>query len=234
VGAHEWRKKGVEVPALGAAATTASIRITACFRRCAASMCSWWRRRRCHSSTLAFDIGVGTGVLSAVLAHRGVQRVVATDQDPRALACARDNLQRLGLQAQVEVVQADLFPDWALRQAPLIVCNPPWVPARASSPGRARGVRRGQPHAARLSGRAGSAPGAAGEGWLMLSDLAEHLGLRPREQLLGWMPRPASRCWAGGRAPAPPQGRPMPATRCTRPVRRKSPRCGAWGHRQQS
>jgi methylase of polypeptide subunit release factors len=85
---------------------------------------------------------VGTGVLSAVLAHRGVQRVVATDQDPRALACARDNLQRLGLQERVEVVQADLFPTLALYgQAPLIVCNPPWVPARASTPGRARGVR---------------------------------------------------------------------------------------------
>ncbi|MBY0412439.1 MAG: methyltransferase, partial [Burkholderiaceae bacterium] len=26
-----------------------------------------------------------------------------------------------------------------------------------------------------------------GEGWLILSDLAEHLGLRPREQLLGWI-----------------------------------------------
>jgi hypothetical protein len=25
-----------------------------------------------------------------------------------------------------------------------------------------------------------------GEGWLVLSDLAEHLGLRSREQLLGW------------------------------------------------
>jgi prophage antirepressor-like protein len=26
-----------------------------------------------------------------------------------------------------------------------------------------------------------------GEGWLLLSDLAEHLGLRTREQLLGWI-----------------------------------------------
>jgi len=26
-----------------------------------------------------------------------------------------------------------------------------------------------------------------GEGWLILSDLAEHLGLRPRAQLLGWI-----------------------------------------------
>jgi hypothetical protein len=27
----------------------------------------------------------------------------------------------------------------------------------------------------------------AGEGWLILSDLAEHLGLRPRAQLLAWI-----------------------------------------------
>ena len=26
-----------------------------------------------------------------------------------------------------------------------------------------------------------------GEGWLVLSDLAEHLGLRSREDLLGWI-----------------------------------------------
>lgn len=37
-----------------------------------------------------------------------------------------------------------------------------------------------------LSGLAAHlAPG--GEGWLVLSDLAEHLGLRPREELLGWI-----------------------------------------------
>ncbi|MCX4699947.1 methyltransferase [Streptomyces sp. NBC_01373] len=45
----------------------------------------------------AFDLGTGTGVLAAVLARRGVGRLVATDISPRALVCARDNLGRLGL-----------------------------------------------------------------------------------------------------------------------------------------
>jgi methylase of polypeptide subunit release factors len=127
------------------------------------------------STALAFDIGTGTGVLAAILARRSVARVVATDMDPRALACARDNAQRLGLQGKVEVIEADLFPQG---RAPLVVCNPPWLPGRASAPlERAiydedsrmlRGFLQGLP----------SHLDPGGEGWLILSDLAELLGLR--------------------------------------------------------
>jgi methylase of polypeptide subunit release factors len=133
------------------------------------------------STELAFDIGTGTGVIAAFLAQRGVQRIVATDQDPRALSCARDNLTRLELNEKVEVVEADLFP---AGKAPLIVCNPPWIPARPSSP-----VEHAiyDPDSRMLRGFLGGlaahlTPG--GEGWLILSDIAEHLGLRTREELL--------------------------------------------------
>src|SRR6202044_2598039 len=132
-------------------------------------------------SGLAFDIGTGTGVLAAVLARRGFRRVVATDQDPRALACARENLERLGLSGQVEVVQADLFPEG---RAALVVCNPPWIPARPSSP-LERGIF--DPESRMLHGflRALAAHlEPQGQGWLILSDLAEHLGLRSRDALL--------------------------------------------------
>jgi methylase of polypeptide subunit release factors len=132
------------------------------------------------STELAFDIGTGTGVVAAVLARRGVRHVIATDVDPRALACARDNIERLGLSACVELVQADLFPPG---RAPLVVCNPPWLPARPSSPlehaiyDEDSRMLRGF-----LNGLAQHlAPG--GEGWLILSDLAEHLDLRTREAL---------------------------------------------------
>jgi methylase of polypeptide subunit release factors len=79
---------------------------------------------------------------------------------------------------------ADLFPEG---RAPLVVCNPPWVPARPSSPIEYAVY---DPDSRMLRGflnglSAHSAPG--GEGWLILSDLAEHLGLRPREQLLEWI-----------------------------------------------
>lgn len=184
VGAHEWRKKGVEVPALGAAPNNRIHPYYGVFSPVRGEYVDLVAAKPLPASTLAFDIGTGTGVLSAVLARRGVQRVVATELDPRALACARENLQRLGVAAKVEVVQADLFPDG---RAPLVVCNPPWVPARASSPieravyDEGSAMLRGF-----LSGLAAHLePG--GEGWLILSDLAEHLGLRPRAQLLEWI-----------------------------------------------
>ena len=184
VGAHEWRKKGVEIPALGAPPGNRIHPHYGVFSPVRGEYVDLVAQAPLPSKTLAFDVGVGTGVLSAVLARRGVQRVVATDQDPRALACARENLQRLGLTSRVELQQQDLFPEG---KAPLVVCNPPWLPARASSPveravydegsGMLRGFLAGL--AAHLE------PG--GEGWLILSDLAEHLQLRTREELLEWI-----------------------------------------------
>jgi methylase of polypeptide subunit release factors len=70
-------------------------------------------------------------VLATVLAHRGVARVVATDADPRAVACAAENLERLGFGARTEVVLTDLFPPG---RAPLVVANPPWLPGRPRTP----------------------------------------------------------------------------------------------------
>lgn len=135
-------------------------------------------------NTLAFDIGVGTGVLSAVLARRGVRRIVATDLDPRALACAAENLARLGCADRVELLAADLFPPG---RAPLVVCNPPWLPARPSAPiERAVYDEDSQMLRGFLAGLAAHLT-PQGEGWLVLSDLAEHLGLRSRRQLLGWI-----------------------------------------------
>lgn len=180
VGAHEWRKKGVPIAALGASIHPHY----GVFSPVRGEYLDLVAQAILPSTGLAFDIGTGTGVLAALLARRGVQRVVATDQDPRALACARDNLARLGLTAVVDVVQADLFPTG---QAPLVLCNPPWVPARPASPIEHavydEGSRMLRGFLAGLA--AHLAPG--GEGWLILSDLAEHLGLRTRDELLGWI-----------------------------------------------
>jgi methylase of polypeptide subunit release factors len=180
VGAHEWRRKGVEIPALGERIHP----YYGVFSPVRGEYVELVAQAPLPSNLkLAFDIGAGTGVLAAVLARRGIQRVVATDMDQRALACARANIERLGLSRQVEVLPADLFPDG---RAPLVVCNPPWLPGKPSSSieyaiydldsRMLKGFLAGLP--AHLED--------GGEGWLILSDLAEHLGLRTREQLLGW------------------------------------------------
>ena len=196
IGAHEWRRKGVLVPALGD-------RIHpwyGVYSPIRGEYLDLVARVPLPSTTLAFDIGTGTGVIAAVLARRGVRKVVATDVSPRALGCARENLGRLGLLAgapggaatsaagvgagRVELMQADLFPPG---RVPLVVCNPPWVPAKPSS-----AIEHAvyDPDSRMLRGfLAGLAAHLeeGGEGWLILSDLAEHLGLRTRAELLGWI-----------------------------------------------
>ena len=181
ISAWEWRKKGVPVPALqgrlyphyGVFSPVRGEYVNLVAEAPLPSVCR-----------TAFDIGTGSGILAGILARRGVPQLVATDQDPRALACAAANFEQLGLSATVDLQKCDLFP---AGRADLVVCNPPWVPAQPSSPieyavydpdsRMLRGFLAGL--AAHLN------PG--GEGWLIISDLAEHLGLRSRETLLSWI-----------------------------------------------
>jgi hypothetical protein len=186
IGAFEWRKNGVEVPAMGEA-----LRIYPHYGVFSpvrgeyvelVAKAPWPPAMATHP--VAFDIGVGSGVLSAVLSRRGAAQVIGTDLSERALACALDNLQRLGLQNQVQLVQTDLFPEG---QAAVVVCNPPWLPARPTTLLEQAVYDEGSQM---LKGFLTGLPAHlcdGGEGWLILSDLAEHLGLRTREALLGWI-----------------------------------------------
>ncbi|MGW3121713.1 methyltransferase [Streptomyces sp. NPDC001107] len=184
VGAHQWRKKGVEVPALGARihphyGVFSPVRGEYVDLVAQAPLPASAVRR--EGRRTALDLGTGTGVLAAVLARRGLDHVVATDISPRALACARENVRRLHLTGRIDVVGPVLFPD---RRAHLVVCNPPWIPARPTSAVE-QGVYDSGSSMLRsfLDGlTAHLEPG--GEGWLILSDLAEHLGLRTRSELL--------------------------------------------------
>jgi methylase of polypeptide subunit release factors len=179
VGAYEWHRKGVPIAALGGATIHPDFGVFSPIR---GEYLDLVARAPLPVGENAFDIGTGTGVLAAVLARRGVPTILASDLSPRALACARANVERLGLSEQIAVQEADLFPQG---RAALAVCNPPWLPGKASST-LEQAVY--DPDSRMLCGfldglAAHLLPG--GEGWLILSDLAEHLGLRSREQLLG-------------------------------------------------
>lgn len=182
IGAYEWRKKGVQIAALGERIHP-HYGVFAPIRDEYVDLIATTPLPNPLPS-MAFDIGTGTGILAAVLARRGIVRVIASDMDSRAIICARDNMRRMHLQEAVSVVEANLFPNG---RAPLIVCNPPWLPARPSSP-LERAVYDPDSQMLRgfLSGLTTHLE-VDGEGWLILSDLAEHLGLRSRAMLLDWI-----------------------------------------------
>lgn len=186
VSAWEWRKKGAIVPALDAAIHPHFGVFSPVRGEYVDLVANAPLPQPCK---LAFDIGVGSGVLSAVLAKRGIPQIVATDLDPRALACAEDNLNRLGYGAQVRLCRDDLFPDvaHAPTQADMILCNPPWVPATPTSPVEAAVYDPDSQMLRRFLAGASERLSPHGEVWLVLSDIAEHLGLRSREELLDWI-----------------------------------------------
>jgi methylase of polypeptide subunit release factors len=188
ISAHEWRKNGLPIladengepiyvhPHYGVFSPVRGEYIEL--------VCSATLPKSLDVESTAFDIGVGTGVLSIILAMRDIQKVVATDQDDRALTCAKENIALLGLGSQIDIVKANLFP---AGRASLIVCNPPWVPARPSSL-LEHAVY--DPESQMLKGFLAGLKEhllPQGEGWLILSDLAEHLELRSRQELLSWI-----------------------------------------------
>ncbi len=176
IGAHEWRKKGVPVAALGANIHPYYGVFSPVRGEYVALVANAPLPFGCSR---AFDIGAGTGVLAAVLSRRGVRNVVATDSDPRAVACAHENFKRLGLRG-VEVVRADLFPPG---RASLIVCNPPWLPGEPTS---ALEHAVYDPDSTMLRRFLKGLPAHLdedGEGWLIMSDFAELLGLRAPGEL---------------------------------------------------
>jgi SAM-dependent methyltransferase len=184
ISAHEWRKKGLEIAALGAPPNNRihpHYGVFSPVRGEYVGLVAEALRLVGRAVPLAVDIGTGTGVLAALLARSSVARIVATDQDARALVCARENLQRLGVLTQVEIVEADLFPEG---RAPLIVCNPPWLPARPSAPIERAVYDEGSRMLLGFLGGLAAHLAPGGEGWLILSDMAEQLGLRSRAELL--------------------------------------------------
>lgn len=179
IGAQQWRAKGVHVPALDATihpgyGVFSPVRGEYIDLVAEAPLADPLPRT-------AFDLGAGTGVLAAVLARRGVATVVATDINPRAVESVRDNAARLEIADRVTALEADLYPPG---RADLVVCNPPWLPGEPTSALEAGVYDPGSDMLRRFLAGLVDHLEPGGEGWLVLSDLAEHLGLRARDELL--------------------------------------------------
>jgi SAM-dependent methyltransferase len=172
LGAAEWRRKGLEVPGLeGRLHPRYGI-----FTPTRNEYVSLLLQAPPPTGLRVFDIGTGTGVLAFVLLQRGAAHATGTDAEPRAVASAREDAERLGLADRFEALEADLFPPG---RADLVVCNPPWLPELP----RTRLDRAVfDPESRFLRGFLAGLPGhlnPGGHGYLLLSDFAERLGLRP-------------------------------------------------------
>lgn len=80
------------------------------------------------------EIGTGSGLIALCCAAAGAERVVATDINPNAIACARRNAKRLGFDNIVfRLVESDAGQDTGAyvvlspsERFDVIVSNPPW------------------------------------------------------------------------------------------------------------
>lgn len=179
LGAHEWFRRGVPVAALGGAVHP-RYGVFAPVRGEYVDLFATTLARRAATlglgrGAVAFDVGTGTGVLAILLARAGAH-VVATDVDASAVRCARENAARFAVAVRIDVIEADLFPAGRAR---LVVANPPWIPEQPHGPlDRAVYDPGGTVLARTLAGLADHLEEGA-EAWLVLSDLAERLELRP-------------------------------------------------------
>jgi len=142
-----------------------------------------------NKDTVIMDVGTGTGILTAILLHQNpnISTAFSTDINPLAIQCARDNMQRLGLAQRVRLNETSLFAPDAV--ADVLVCNPPWIPCHGSVTNSwlDRAIyddNLGSMLYGFLDGAASRLRDERSEAWLILSDLAEHLQLRSREELL--------------------------------------------------
>lgn len=73
------------------------------------------------------EVGCGTGCIALSLAKEAGCQVVATDISPQAIACAQRNVEALGLEDLVEIVETDCT-QGVDGPFDALVSNPPYIP----------------------------------------------------------------------------------------------------------
>lgn len=180
IGAHEWHKKGVWLPELNTKIHVPFGVFSPLRGEYLSLMMQALLPENCQS---AQDIGTGSGVLATILAQRGIAKIIATDNNPRAIACAQRNITSLNLTHQIQIIECDLF---ANEVVDLIVCNPPWLPAKPTSAIETALYDPNHTMLKTVLARAAHYLQPNGQLWLIMSDLAEYLGLREKNLLNQW------------------------------------------------
>ena len=87
-----------------------------------------WLKRYDGPKKTAFDIGIGSGVLSFQMLKHGFQKVYGTDTNPNAIVGLEEYMGVTKLSRKIELDYGHLFGKWE-KPTELIVFNPPWLPA---------------------------------------------------------------------------------------------------------
>jgi len=81
-------------------------------------------------SDTVLDMGTGCGILAIIAAKKEAKKVVATDMNPHAVECARQNAKVNQVASRIEVRQGDLFqPMRKAERFDIIVFNAPYLPS---------------------------------------------------------------------------------------------------------
>jgi len=145
------------------------------------------------------DVGTGSGCIAVAIAHRARNaKVMAVDVSTDALAVARRNAERHGVQDRITFLASDLFRGMAENDTfDVIASNPPYV-SRDEFDQLAEHVRRYEPKLALDGGVDGFAvydqliPGARKHlrqgGWLLLEiGASQEAGIRERLEKSGYV-----------------------------------------------
>ena len=127
--------------------------------------------------------GQGHRVIAALPRPRRRGNYHRPRPQPPALPFAPTKIRAVGFSATINVLQQDLFGE---HTADLIVCNPPWLPAKPTSAVETAlyDPKHAMLHAFLRGAAAHLAQG--GQVWLVMSNLAELLGLRGAHDLANW------------------------------------------------
>ncbi len=98
-----------------------------------------WLKEHKEGKKSAFDIGIGSGVLSYMMLKHGVDKIYGTDTNPNAIIGISEYLKRDDSNLDIELHYGDLFANCPAK-TDLVVFNPPWIPASHNSEGMDKAI----------------------------------------------------------------------------------------------